>query len=327
MKLKKTLALIMTAALTVGTMAGCSQATLNYSTELAKTAKWEATTSSIEGTVNVDGLGVKEEIKITATGYAANNESYVDMKFTDPSGKFNIPELKAYSDGTTSYINKSFYEGIYALSGQTAPTGLTSIKEEYIGIDSTSSGMDVNQIKALTSKPDAMIELGKLVFGNSDIDLPFVQNGREYTINLDANQTVDLTAKAIKAACNNLDNINNTFKLKLTAEDISQIKASVNDASFDAGLNEAKTALAGSTITSKEVFADDSYTSDFNMNLQIKDFGKISLVMKSKCDKSEVKAITLPTSKIKLTAEEFAKISAPADTAIEASATTNVVAK
>ena len=327
MKLKKTLALIMTAALTVGTMAGCSQATLNYSTELAKTAKWEATTSSIEGTVNVDGLGVKEEIKMTATGYTANNESYVDMKFTDPSGKFNIPELKAYSDGTTSYINKSFYEGIYALSGQTAPTGLASIKEEYIGIDSTSSGMDVNQIKALTSKPDAMIELGKLVFGNSDVDLPFVQNGREYTINLDANQTVDLTAKAIKAACNNLDNINNTFKLRLTAEDISQIKASVNDASFDAGLNEAKTALAGSTITSKEVFADDSYTSDFNMNLQIKDFGKISLVMKSKCDKSEVKAITLPTSKIKLTAEEFAKISAPTDTAIAASSATNVVAK
>lgn len=327
MKLKKTLAFIMTAALTVGTMAGCSQATLNYSTELAKTAKWEATTSSIEGTVNVDGLGVKEEIKMTATGYTANNESYVDMKFTDPSGKFNIPELKAYSDGTTSYINKSFYEGIYALSGQTVPTGLASIKEEYIGIDSTSSGMDVNQIKALTSKPDAMIELGKLVFGNSDIDLPFVQNGREYTINLDANQTVDLTAKAIKAACNNLDNINNTFKLRLTAQDISEIKTSVNDASFDAGLNEAKTALAGSTITSKEVFADDSYTSDFNMNLQIKDFGKISLVMKSKCDKSEVKAITLPTSKIKLTAEEFAKISAPADTAIEASSATNVVAK
>lgn len=327
MKLKKTLALIMTAALTVGTMAGCSQATLNYSAELAKTAKWGATTTNSEGTVNVDALGVKEEIKVIATGYTANNESYVDMKFTDPSGKFNIPELKAYSDGTTSYINKSFYEGIYALTGQSVPAGLTSIKEEYIGIDSASTGMDIKQIKALTSKPDAIVELGKLVFGNSDLDLPFVQNGREYTINLDANQTVDLTAKAIKAACNNLDNINNTFKLGLTAQDISGIKTSVNDASFNASLNEAKTALAGSTITSKEVFTDNSYTSDFNMNLQVKDFGKISLVMKSKCDKSEVKAITLPTSKIKLTAEEFAKISAPTDTAIAASSATNVVAK
>ena len=61
------------------------------------------------------------------------------------------------------------------------------------------------------------------------------------------------------------------------------------------------------------------------MNLQVKDFGKISFVMKSTSTKSEVKAITIPTSKIKLTVEEFAKISAPTNTTI--AATTNVVAK
>lgn len=41
MKMKKTLAFIMTAALTVGTMAGCSQSTLNYAQELSNTAKWK----------------------------------------------------------------------------------------------------------------------------------------------------------------------------------------------------------------------------------------------------------------------------------------------
>lgn len=327
MKMKKTLALIMTAALTVGTMAGCSQATLNYSKELSNTAKWEATTSNIEGKVNVDALGVKEEVTFTATGYTAKGESFVDMKFNNTSGKIKIPELKAYTDGTTSYVNKSFYEGIFALSGQTTSTGLANIKEEYIAIENpTTSTMDVNKIKALSSQPDAMVELGKLVFGeNSALDLPFVQNGREYTINLDADKTVDLSAKAIKAACNNLDNINNTFKLGLKTEDIAQIKTAVNDAKFDTSLNEVKTALAGSTITSKEVFTDNNYTSDCNVNLQVKDFGNISFVMKSTCIKSEVKEITLPTSKIKLTAEEFAKISAPTDATL--ATTTNVVAK
>jgi hypothetical protein len=326
MKLKKTLALIMTAALTVGTMAGCSQATLNYSNELSNTAKWEATTSNIEGTVNVDAQGIKEEITFTATGYKSKDQSYVDVKFNDPSGKFNIPEIKAYSDGTTSYINKGYYEGIFALTGQTVPEGLANIKEEYIGIDLASMGMDVNQIKALTTQPDAMVQLGKLVFGeNSDLDLPFVQNGREYTINLDADKTVDLSAKAIKAAGNNVDNINNAFKLKLPTEAITQIKTAVNDAKFDASLKDIKTALAGSTITSKEVFTDNSYTSDFNMNLQAKDFGKISFVMKSTATKSEVLTFILPSSRIKLTAEDFAKISAPTNTTI--AATTNVVAK
>src|SRR5471030_193523 len=287
MKIKKTLALIMVAALTVGTMAGCSQATLNYSKELSNTAKWEATTSNIEGKVNVEATGIKEEITFTATGYAANNQSYVDMKFTDPSGKFNIPEIKAYSDGTTSYINKSFYEGIFALTGQPIPVGLSNIKEEYIGTDATSTGIDVNQLKTLATQPDAMVQLGKLIFGDSDIDLPFVQNGREYTINLDANQTIDLGTKAIKAAGNNIENINNTFKLALPTEAITQIKTAVNDTSFDASLPDIKTALAGSTITSKEIFTDTNYTSDCNVNLQVKDSAKIAIEIKSTATKSE----------------------------------------
>ncbi|OOM80254.1 hypothetical protein CLPUN_13640 [Clostridium puniceum] len=327
MKLKKTLAIIMTAALTVGTMAGCSQATLNYSKELSNTAKWEATTSNIEGKINVDALGIKEEVTFTANGYATKEQAYVDMKFNNTSGKIKIPEMKVYSDGATVYINKSFYEGLYALSGQANSTGLANIKEEYIALEnSTANGMDVNKIKALTSQPDAMIQFGKLIFGeNNDIDLPFVQNGREYTIKLDANQTVDLAAKAVKACANNLENLNKSFALGLSDEDIAQIKAAANDEKFNTTVNDIKTSLAGSTITSKELFTDSSYNSDASINLQVKDFGKISMEMKATNTKSEVKAITLPTSKIKLTAEEFAKISAPSTTTIES--TTNVVAK
>ena len=74
MKIKKTLAFIMTAALTVGTMAGCSQTTLNYAKEISSTAKWEASTSNIQGTINVDVQGVKEQINITADGYKANDK-------------------------------------------------------------------------------------------------------------------------------------------------------------------------------------------------------------------------------------------------------------
>ena len=327
MKIKKTLALIMTAALTVGTMAGCSQATLNYSKELSNTAKWEATTSNIEGTVNVDAQGIKEEVTFTATGYTSKDKAYVDMKFNNTSGKIKIPEIKEYVDGTTIYINKSYFEGIYTLIGQPVPEGLSKIKEEYIAIDSSATGMDLNQIKALTTQPDAMVQVGKLVFGdNNDLDLPYIQNGREYTINLDADETVDLSTKAIKAACNNLYKINSTFLgSKLTTEDIIKMKTAVNDAKFNATLSQVKAALAGSTITSKEAFTDDSCTSDFNMNLQVKDFGKVSLGMKSTCTKSDVKAIDLPTSKIKLTAEEYAKLAMPTNTTV--AATSNVVAK
>jgi hypothetical protein len=325
MKMKKTLAFIVTAALAIGTMAGCSQATLNYSQELSKTAQWEATTSNITGTISIDASGVKEDVNMTATGYAVKNQSHVDIKFTSKSGNFNIPELEAFSDGTTSYINKKFYEGIYTLNGQTVPEGLTNIKEKYIAIDTASTGVNVNQIKALTSKPDAMVELGKQVFGNSDIDLPFVQNGREFTMNLDANQTVDLTAKAIKAACNNIDKINTTFQLGLPPEAITQIKTEVNDPTFDTNLTEAKTALAGTTISSKEVFTDNSYNSEINIKLQIKDFGKIAIKLNSESTNSEKKIVIFPGSTFKTTQEEFNKLLVPTNTTIESS--TNVVAK
>ena len=327
MKLKKTLALIMTAAMTIGTMAGCSQATLNYSKELSNTAKWEAITSNIEGKVNIDVQGVKEEVTFTATSYKANDKAYIDMKFNNLSGKINIPEIKEYVDGNTIYINKSYFQGIYAMTGQPVPEGLANIKEEYIAIDSSVTGMDLNQIQTLTTKPDAMIQIGKLVFGdNTDLDLPFAQNGREYTINLDADKTVDLSAKAIKAASNNLDKINTTFLgSKLTAENIAEIKTTVNDAQFDATLPQIKAALAGSTITSKETFTDNTYIADFNMNLQVKEFGSVLVAMKTTSTKSEVKAVTLPTSKIKLSPEEFVKLTTPTTTTI--AATTNVVAK
>lgn len=325
MKIKKTLALIMTAALTIGTMAGCSQTTLNYSKELSNIAKWEATTSNTTGTVSVDAQGVKEDISFTCTAYKANDNEYADMKFTDPKGVINIPEIEIYSDGTTSYINKSFYESIYTLTGQPIPEGLAKISEKYIGIDATSNQIAVEQIKALTNDSDALVKLGKLLFGDSNIDLPFIQNGREYTINLDANQTADFGAKVIKAAGNNIENINNTFKLKLPTEAITEIKTAVNDPSFDASLVDIKTGLAGSTITSKEVFTDSNYTSDFNMNLQVKDFGKISIVTKSTSTKSKVESVHMPASRIKLTEDEFDKISAPTNTTIET--TTNVVAK
>ena len=327
MKMKKTLVLIMTAALTVGTMVGCSQTTLNYSKELSNTAKWEATTSNIEGKVNVDATGIKEEITFTATGYTTKNQSYVDMKFNNTSGKFKIPEIKEYLDGTTVYINKGYFEGIYTMTGQPIPEGLAKIKEEYIAMDSSATGMDLNKIKELATKPDSIIEMGKLVFGdNKDLDLPFTQNGREYTINLDADKTVDLSAKAIKAAANNLDNINTTFLgSKLTTENIAEIKAAVNDAQFDAKLPQVKAALAGSTITSKETFTDDSYTSNFNMNLQVKDFGKVSFVMKSTCTKGKVESLNMPASRIKLTLEEYTKMCTPTSKTV--SATANFVAK
>ena len=134
MKMKKTLALIMTAAMSFATLTGCSETTNNYMKELAKTSEWEATSSEASGSVKVEAQGLTENISFTSTGYAAGDKAYADIKFTDPSGVFNIPEIKAYTDGSTAYINKSYYEGLYTMMGQSVPEGLKNVNAEYIAI-------------------------------------------------------------------------------------------------------------------------------------------------------------------------------------------------
>lgn len=306
MKLKKTLSVVMAASLAMFSMVGCSQSTINYSKELSNTSKWEATTSNMQGIINVEALGQSTKLNFIAEGYSVGSDkAYVDMKINDPTGKITLPEINVYVDGGVSYINKSYYESIYTLSGQSVPIGLANLDAEYIALD---LGIDMNAMKVLASQPDALIQLSKIIFGNSDIDLPYVQNGREYSLKLDANQIVDLVGKTAKTAVNNLDNINSNFKLGLTTDNIKEIKDSINDQSFESGLTQAKTLLAGSDISSKEVFTDNDYKGDLNISLLIKDFGKVSVQVNSTSVKSEVKAINMPTKTVKLTGEQLTNL-------------------
>ena len=304
MRLKKTLALIMGAALSVASLTGCSQTTLNYADELTKTAKWEATSTEMTGKVSIDAQGIKEDIGFKSTGYCTGNKGYAKVDFTTSDGTSNIklPNIEVYVDNGTTYINKSYYEGIYTNNGMEVPKQLKDLNADYIGID---SGVDVASLKTLTTSPEALKSLVKSVFGESDIDLPYVQNGREYTMNLNSNDVVDLGVKGIKAISNNLENVNTTFKLGFTTEDIAQIKTAINDPAFNNGVAAVKEALAGSTITSKEVFADDKYTMDFGLNLTVKNFGNLSLTLNSASIKSDVKEIEIPTNSIKLTQDQL----------------------
>lgn len=307
MKFKKTLALIMGAALSVASLTGCSQATMNYADELAKTGKWEATSSEMTGKVSIDVQGVKEDINFTSTGYCSGNKGYAKVDFTtsDATLKIKIPEIEVYVDNGTAYINKSYYEGLYSNNGEEIPKGLKDLNADYIAMD---SGIDVASLKSLTNEPEALNTLVKSIFGESDIDLPYTQNGREYTINLNSNDAVDLVVKGIKAIGNNIENVNNTYKLGYTDEVLNQIKAAVNDSTFDQSVAGIKEAVKGSTITSKEVFSDDKYTMDFGVNLIIKDFGNLSLILNGASTKSEVKDITIPSNSVKLTQEQLQTI-------------------
>lgn len=307
MKMKKTLAIVMTATMSLLTFTGCGQTTNNYMKEVTKTLEWGACTSESKGTLNLEANKAAQNVSISfsSTAFKSGDKSYSEIKFTDPSGVFNIPEIKAYTDGATAYINKSYYEGIYTMMGQAVPEGLKNINAEYIAID---SGMNNVELNKMMTDPNEIIKLSESIFGDSDIDLPYTQNGREYTMDLDSDQMVDLGVKGIKALSKNLDNVNNTFALELNAEQIAEIKNQIASEGFTQGVTSIKDAIKGSTISSKEVFEDDKYTSASNINIEIKDLGKVSLVVNATSTKAENKEISLPTSVAKLTPEQYTQL-------------------
>ncbi|WP_315078206.1 hypothetical protein [uncultured Clostridium sp.] len=311
MKLKKTLSIIMATTLSVFTITGCSSEAMSYSKEINNLAKWEATNSQFTGEVNVEAQGESEKITFTGTSYnKGQDQAYIELKFNDASNKINIPELKLYMDKGITYMNKSYYMNTFTANGGTAPTGLVDLPYEYIGID---SGMDMNAITEMTKSPDYLANLGKMIFGDSKVELPLVKNGREYSMNMNSEEMMDLVSKAAKAMANNLDSSNSGLNLGFDAEMIKNIQTAVKDPSFDTTLNQAKALIEGSTLSTKEVFTDNDYKSEMNINLQIKDMAKVSIKVNTTSAKAEVKNIEIPASKTILKEDEFMNLIMPQD--------------
>lgn len=317
MKLKRTAALAMGAALTVGSLSGCSQATLNYADEYKKVAAWDASEIQMTGKIAVNSANENKELTFTSTEYASGDKAYAKVDFkSDENSGFNIPEIEVYVDNGTSYINKSYYEHMYSDNGLEVPESIKNIKADYIAVESPFTGcVDMASMQSFVNDPEALINLLKTVFGEDKIDLPYVQNGREYTMNLDSDQIVDLGTKAITAAAGNLDNINTEFKLNLKPEDVSLYKSALTSEDFVNSMSKLKDTLKGSTISTKETFTDDSCTCDFKFNFVINEENteaaptKVSIELNSKSAKSEAKDIEIPTNVAKLSQEELLAIS------------------
>jgi hypothetical protein len=287
------------------TLTGCSRTTNNYMKELNKISQWKATSTETNGSINVEAKGISHNISFTSTGYASGNKLHSDIKFTDESGMFNIPEMEMYAEGSTAYINKSYYEGLFTLMGEPIPEGLKNVNAQYIAID---TGMKTDELKSMIVDTDALLKLSQSVFGDSDIDLPYVQNEREYTINLDSDQIVDFGVSGINAICNNLDNVNSTFKLGLTAEAVKEVKNQVTTEEFEKGIASVKDAINGSTVSKKEVFEDSKYSCDYDILIKVKDLCEVNITSNGTSTKAEVKDITMPTSVAKFTQEQMSQL-------------------
>lgn len=310
MKLKKTLSIIMAATLSIFTITGCSVEEKNYSKEVDKLAKWEAINTEFNGEISVEADGLKENFKFNGEGYIQEQtKGHMNFKFNNASGKIKLPDMDMYLNNGLMYVNKDYYINNFTLNGIEAPEGIKNIPAEYIAID---SGMNVNALVELTKSPDYLSNLVTQFLGkNNDIAIPMKQNDREYSVDMNSDEIVDLASKVIGGLSENLDNNDSITSLGLNEDIIKQFKNNITDPSFKTMLEQAKPMIKGSTLSTKEKFADDGYTANVNMNFEIANTVKVTIKINSVSKKAESKDIEIPINKTVLTQEQFVNIIVP----------------
>ena len=291
MRIKKALALVVSAAVTISTLAGCSQAAQNYGEELSKVSKWDSYTTESSGTYTMSNGGTSQTFKFTSTSYRSDNKAYSEVKYNSADGDVQVLDMKSYFDGSSYYINKSYFEDMYKLSGKEVPEKLKKLNAEYIGLD---IGVNMDAIKTLMSNPKEYIKIAETLFGENSIDLPYVQNGREYELNLDSEKVAQLQSLLIKNV--------------LSKSGEKNVQNGALNEEQEKAVDSLKDLYSGSSISTKESFEDDKYTVDMNFDLKVKDVSEVNMNMNSVSNKCDKKEITIPSNSVKFTQEEYVNL-------------------
>ncbi len=306
-KMKKIIAAIMTLFMLLGTV-GCSTEGLNLYEEMKKTSSWECAETKGNVLVSMDVQGEKFELGADFSGYANTKETqaYIEMninkiKLSDSAIDIKMSPVKMYVDKQAIYISKTYFTELMQLSGESVPEALKAIDAEYIGID-LSAGTQVTML----DQQKAM-QLIETLFKGFEVKVPITQSGRTYTIELDADQMVDLSVQFIKEVINNIDEINKFSDTGMTQKDIDENKEEI-ELALTQGETMVKPMLKGSRAMLKYSFEDNLYKE--NMDVAIKfAFGeeKIDLNMVVNADSKKItkKDFKLPTSKVIYTMEEL----------------------
>lgn len=368
--MKKRMAFFLAGCMALATMVGCTPAHKSYMEETKKVSNWESveTTGKLSLDITVPGIISEEGEAIAPTqekthidfdikGYNLNEKGkkqkgYVLLSGKDDKGKFQLKDVKIFVDGTDVYISKNYMEDImkYSRNGE-LPKRVTDLKQQYIlisnDLDSVfknvtigpdpSGIMDAYMDTMMNSeKRDKLFTKIEKVFDLVDFNLPMKKEGQStYTMKLNSDELIDLTANSLDKAVMNLDKIIKIMDLKdlsLEKDEIAEFQnAYVNDGVKDeimAIVPKAKTLLKGSYLNTKETFAEDHYKSEMELNIFVNDPSnfKMNTKINTESKKAEKREVKVPTRAESISLEDYMELYLPPvkDT-IELNTKTNVL--
>lgn len=286
-------------------MVGFSPVEATYWEDLKEIYKWDAMEGESEAELNIffPDMDIDCQYKIYTNSKLSFDDfsSYSEVKVEDLQGQSAIPVIKMYTYGQDLYINK---EAVLALLSAINMADGVEIKEEFIMLENKQNNIEVDFNKMLN---DVIELVDKIDFG---IDFNMEKEGSTYTLTLEAEELIDIFDAYIRYIIENIDQLPDSLmqgqEIEITEEEKQQALEQYN--SFVNQYKDmAKSFTKGSKYYMESTFGKNKYSESSQLDIKTP-MGELNVKTKSTTSRLETSDIELPTSVLKITAEELEQL-------------------
>lgn len=303
--MKKVLFITLLVILMLATVGFTSEGA-SYWEDMKEIYEWNAIEgkSEAELDISIPGMDIDYHYKIDVNSQSNFDDfsSYLKMEIKDVQGESDIPVIEMYTYGSDLYINK---EAVLALLAATGAADELVIEEEYVVLESGQEDVDIDFRNVLNE----VIEfIDKMDLG---MDLGMEKEGDTYTLTLESDELLDLLDAYMRYIFENIDQLSNSLvqgqEIELTGEEKQQALEEY-DAFVDQYKDMAKMFIKGSKFYMEGTFEEDKYIENSRLEIKVMDMGELNMNVASTSSKLEKADFELPTSVMRITAEELVEL-------------------
>lgn len=303
--MKKVLFITLLVILMLATVGFTSEG-VSYWEDMKEIYEWNAIEgkSEAELDISIPGMDIDYHYKIDVNSQSNFDDfsSYSKIEIKDVQGESDIPVIEMYTYGSDLYINK---EAVLALLAATGAADELVIEEEYVVLESGQEDVDIDFRNVLNE----VIEfIDKMDLG---MDLGMEKEGDTYTLTLESDELLDLLDAYMRYIFENIDQLSNSLvqgqEIELTGEEKQQALEEY-DAFVDQYKDMAKMFIKGSKFYMEGTFEEDKYIENSRLEIKVMDMGELNMNVASTSSKLEKADFELPTSVMRITAEELVEL-------------------
>ena len=278
----------------------------SYWEDMKEIYEWSAIEgkSEAELDISIPSMNIDYHYKIDVNSQSNFDDfsSYSKIEIKDVQGESDIPVIEMYTYGSDLYINK---EAVLVLLAATGVADELVIEEEYVVLESGQEDVDIDFRNVLNE----VIEfIDKMDLG---MDLGMEKEGDTYTLTLESDELLDLLDAYMRYIFENIDQLSNSLvqgqEIDLTGEEKQQALEEY-DAFVDQYKDMAKMFIKGSKFYMEGTFEEDKYIENSRLEIKVMDMGELNMNVASTSSKLEKADFELPTSVMRITAEELVEL-------------------